>query len=217
MFTLSPSSGIPAPATHHGMVGFDICGFGRRPGALHPFLRDALYRIVTAGLTGTGLAQGAWHQEDRGDGVLVVTPAAISVELLLGQLTDRIRLALRHHNRTAAETARLRLRMAVTAGYLRRDDAGVSGDALIHLFRLLDAAEFKAAMDGQAADLGVITSDDLHRLLIHDGTGIVDPAAYTPIEISNKETTGPAWISLYPVPRPLDERGRHVWAGLSGP
>lgn len=198
--------GLPAPATHHGMVGLDICAFGRRPAAHHPYLREALYRIGEAALTGIGVPPELRHQEDRGDAIVVIAPAGTSVELLLGPLYDRVRLGLRHHNRYAAEAARLRLRMAVDAGYVRHDPGGVSGAALVRMFRLLDAAEFKAAIDAHGSDLGLITSDEVHHHLIHDSPGMIDESAFTPIEIANKETTGPAWICLPPRPaadRPL--------------
>lgn len=71
------------------------------------------------------------------------------------------------------------------------------------MYRLLDSAEFKATLDRYHADLALITSHDLHRQLIHDGPGLIDPDTFTPIEITTKETTGPAWVWLPPlIPHP---------------
>lgn len=200
-------STLPVPATHHGMAAFDICAFGRRSAALHPYLRDAMYRIVTDCLAEIGTPLDACDDEDRGDGIMVIAPPETSVELLLSPLPVQLRLALRQYNRHATREAQLRLRMAVNAGYLRRDRKGFTGDALIRLFRLLDAAEFKAALTAHGGELGLITSDDVHRQLIHDSPGLVDAAAFKPIEIANKETTGPAWIWLPPAASSLTADG----------
>lgn len=52
-------------AMHHGMFALDIIGFGRRAPAIHPHLREALYRIVTTAFTAIGAPLEKCHDEDR--------------------------------------------------------------------------------------------------------------------------------------------------------
>ncbi|MFG2004356.1 hypothetical protein ACGFNU_34880 [Spirillospora sp. NPDC048911] len=190
--TIWSTSGV----LHHAMLAADIVGFGRHDPAIHSYLHTALYRIITESLAEIGVSLDACHREDRGDAVLVIAPADISVEPLLGRWPHHLRAALRHHNQISAATAQLRLRIAVNAGYVRYDGHGVGGRAVLHLFRLLDTAAFKTALDDHRADLGLITSNYLHQEIIRDGPGLIDPAAFTAITVDSKETHGLAWLCL---------------------
>ncbi|MFI0453731.1 hypothetical protein [Actinomadura sp. 6N118] len=184
----------------HGMLAVDIVGFGRHDPALHTYLRDALYRIVTNSLAQIGVPLQSCHREDRGDAVLVITPASVSVEPLLGHWIHQLRAALRHYNQISAATAQLRLRVGIHAGFVKADHYGVAGRAILHLCRLLDAPAFKTALETSQSDVGLITSDYLYQEVVRDGPGLIDPATFTPISVNAKETRGRAWIYLPPPP-----------------
>ncbi|GAA2611797.1 hypothetical protein SMC26_10505 [Actinomadura fulvescens] len=185
-------------ALHHAMLAADIVGFGSHDPAVHSYLHTALYRIITESLAEIDVPLQHCHHEDRGDAILVIAPTRISVEPLLGRWPHHLRAALRHHNRISAATAQLRLRVAVNAGYVQRDEHGVGGRAVLHLYRLLDTPAFKAAIDDHSADLGLITSHYLYQEIIRDGPGLIDPATFTAITVDSKETHGPAWLQLPP-------------------
>lgn len=194
----APSAG----ALHYGMFGVDIVGFGRRPAAVHPHLRSALYRIIEDAFAVIDVPLAGCYHEDRGDGILVIPPAQASVELLLGPLTAHLQTGLRRHNQISSLQAQLRIRTAVNAGYLRCDSHGVSGHAVLEMFRLLDSDAFNAVLTDHNADLGMITSHRLYEDVIADNPGVIDPDGYLPITVAAKETTGTAWIWLPPlIPR----------------
>ncbi|MBX6765549.1 MAG: hypothetical protein IRY90_00045, partial [Actinomadura rubrobrunea] len=93
----------------------------------------------------------------------------------------------------------LRLRLAVHVGQVHPDAHGVAGPALVHLFRLLDAPAFKEFADAAAADLAMIVSDRLYTDATDTG-GLVDPAAYRPLDVVSKETRTRAWAWTPPTP-----------------
>jgi hypothetical protein len=89
--------------------------------------------------------------------------------------------------------------MAVHVGQIHADDNGITGHALIHLFRLLDAPEFRRAFAASSDDLALVVSGYLYASVIRHGQGLTDPAAYQPIDIEFKETRTRAWI-YHPAP-----------------
>ncbi|MFC5748073.1 hypothetical protein [Actinomadura rugatobispora] len=89
----------------------------------------------------------ACHREDRGDGALFIVPPEVAADHLLAPYASHLNLVLRRHNQLADPTTRMRLRLAVHTERIHRDDHGVVGPALVHLFRLLDAPAFKRFAD----------------------------------------------------------------------
>ncbi len=191
---LLPIPGLPEPTTHHACLAVDLCGSTGRSRADLLRLRALLYELLRGGCAAAGLVWEDLHHEDRGDGVLLVAPPQVSVELLLGPVAAWLHHLARRHNHTAHDGDRLRLRVAVTAGYLQFDESGVAGAALNLLFRLLDGAAVKTTMSACGTDFVLVTSDQVHREVIVPGSGWVDPHDYSPLHVENKETSVPAWI-----------------------
>ncbi len=184
------------PPVHRSMFAVNIVAFGRIDSALHRQLRSALYRIVQAGCRFADLDWAACRHEDRGDGLLVVVPAGVGAEVLLGPLAIGMRNELRQHNAIANQAAQLRLRLAVDAGYVQADEHGLGGRTIIHLFRLLDADAFKSTISSYQAEMAMVTSNYLWEELVRHAPGVLDPAAFMPIIVDVKETTGLAWVRL---------------------
>lgn len=202
------------PPLYRGMFAVDIVGFGGRDAATHLHLRSGLYRIVTEACARAGLVWQDCHHEDRGDGILVIAPPNVSAQLLLDEVAAHIRAAARRHNRSANRRGRIRLRMAVTAGFVQHDPHGVSGGGIIHLYRMIDAASFKAVVAIARTDFALVVCDHLYQQIIRPGLGLLDPHAVRPLTIDNKETHAPAWVYLPPatapaVPKTATRRPRH--------
>lgn len=175
------------------IVAADIIGFNdpRRDDEIQLALRHALHRLLDAALPDE-------DREDRGDGALLTLPADIPIPPLL----SGVRAGLRLHNRLSSEPAQMRLRVAVHRGKVHRDEYGLAGRAVNHVFRLLDAPAFKAL--ATTTDLAVIVSDPVYRTTLSR-----DPA-YEPVIAALKETRAPAWVQLTPAclhalgPRPAE-------------
>ncbi|MFC0037993.1 adenylate/guanylate cyclase domain-containing protein [Actinomadura rayongensis] len=181
------------------IIGTDIVGFGhdrRRDAGTQAFLRDRMYGVLSDAFKITGLPWEDCRFEDRGDGVLIITPLDVDPAEAMDPLAHHLAALLRHANRLANPISRLRLRVAVHSGRVHEDPFGVHGDAVNHMARLLDAAAFKDAIEDAGADVGLLVSG----ALFGEATAasiMVNPAAYREIEVTNKETRTVAhlWLS----------------------
>lgn len=180
---------------HCPMLALDIASFSSRDAGTQQHLRDGLYRIAAAACDAAGLPWHTCYHEDRGDGILGIAAPVVSAELL-DPIAAYVCAGLRRYNRLTSTPARIRLRMAIHAGYVRYDRDGVSGDDLIHLFRLLDARRFKDRLAASHDDFALIASDYLYSEIIQHGPGLIEPAEYQSVAIMNKETQTRAWIWL---------------------
>jgi hypothetical protein len=195
---------LPADV-HTTLLAVDITGFGdpSRDTGAHLRLRAMLYDHLIEAFTITGLPWWECHREDRGDGAFIVAPADTEPGYFLDPLAHQLSAILLRENRLVSHVIRIQLRMAVHYGRVHYDAHGVAGRAATHLFRLLEATEFKrAARAARAAgvDLAMIVSDPLYADVAQRG-GLLNPAAYRRIHISNKETRrAPAWLWLRPGP-----------------
>lgn len=198
----TPALGSPSVSTV--LLGVDIAAFGdrRRDDDARVYLRRQLYETMAEALAMTGPPWRSCYKEDRGDGVLIVMPAHTPAALLMDPLAHHVHAVLRRTNRLASEAGRLRLRLAVHTGLVRRDTYGITGHASITLFRLLEAAAFKRLL-GADTDVGLIVSDPLYHDVVRRG-GLIDPEGYVPIRAHCKETRVRAWVWR---PRPVPGGG----------
>jgi class 3 adenylate cyclase len=185
----------PTWPVHCAMLAVDIASFGSRDADTQRHLHDNLYQIVENACENAGLPWSACHHEDRGDGILLIAPPIISAELL-DPLAAHLHAALRRHNRHTSTTAKIQLRMAIHAGYIRREREGIVGYDVTHLFRLIEATEFKTRFAASQAEFALIASNYLYDAVVQHGPGLMEPAKFQRITVSNKETRAPAWIWL---------------------
>ncbi|WP_190862164.1 hypothetical protein [Actinomadura sp. RB99] len=182
-------------AQHRAMVAFDIVEFARNqdPDVLQQ-MREAMYRIVQHATAAVHLSRVECHQEDRGDGFFLLAPIGFGVHTLVDPLMSLVRTGLRKVNKTLHPDNQLRLRMAVHEGYVYRDQEGFVGKDLNHLFRLLNAPAFRASFE--SGELALIVSDDVYQDVVKWGPGLVEPAEFQQVVVTNKETRCLAWVNL---------------------
>jgi hypothetical protein len=177
----------------------DVVGFGARTRT------DTDRRLIRAGLftmTRAALEDVEDVQlEDRGDGFLTVVPPNVSTARVMDQLLSKLLAALELHNSTAHTPARFQLRLAVNVGPVVSDAAGVTGEAIIVAARLVEAPQFKRAVEGSSASLGVIASPFVYETVIRHSRN----PDYTPVPVEVKESNTTAWMKLFgaPMPSPL--------------
>ncbi|TDE32807.1 hypothetical protein [Actinomadura sp. 6K520] len=186
---------------HTTLIAVDIPSFGdqRRDADAQRFLRTHLYRHLQEAFEMSRLPWGACHREDRGDGALIVTPAEVRPTAALDPLAHHLTALLRRSNRLANDLGRLRLRMAVHTGDIERDEYGVLGQPLTHLFRLLEAPAFKQHLAAADTDLAMLVSQQLYQHAA--ASGLINAAAYRPISVRHKETRTCGYLWLPPVYR----------------
>jgi hypothetical protein len=181
-----------------GLFAVDIVGFTspQRDDDVQFYLHGALYRMLERAFNGSGLPWPACVREDRGDGALVVVPPTISVDGLIDPLPERLRGLACLHNRLSSQEAQIQLRVAVHVGNVHHDGHGFVGDAVNHLFRLLDAPRLRQLLAGSGGELALITSDYMYETVVRRHPTLVDPAAFRPVTVEVKQTVANAWVQI---------------------
>ena len=170
----------------------DVVGFGSqaRDDEDRLIIRDALFHMTCMMLQGiTGV-----RSEDRGDGMLTIAWPDVPTWMIIDRLLRRMLPALLEHNRTHNDTARFQLRVAIDVGPVFTDVMGFNGRRIIDTSRLIDAPQFKKAMEASGADLGLITTNFIHETALkHDR----DLAGYCQVRVKVKEHRAAAWIKVF--------------------
>jgi hypothetical protein len=182
---------------HRGIVVVDVESFGdpQRTNAHQAAVRDGLYRTLETAFSRSEIPWEESYQEDRGDGALILVSPNIPKNRLVESLPHALIAALREHNAIYRHEARIRLRMALHAGEVHRDNHGVVGTSINHAFRLLEAAELKSALAQSQGTLAIATSSTFYDEVVRHSAAS-NPAGFQPIRISVKETAATAWIYL---------------------
>jgi hypothetical protein len=183
------------------IIGVDIIGFGRRDEDLQNYVRAKMYEILPEAFAEGRVPWPAQEwREDRGDGVLMTVPADVPAHIVIDLLVQHLPAGLRRHNKVSSADAQINLRTAIHAGFISRDEHGLSGEAIVHLYRLLDAQAFKEVVAEQRPTLGLAASNYIHHHVIRPDLGVTDPDSYAKIHVNNKETTTDAWVHLVNCP-----------------
>lgn len=188
----------PAPdlsGVHRVLVALDVQDSGGRDNAGQRRLHAAVAEVVRAGLAAVGRTWEEVGPADRGDGVaLVLEPDAVPPARVLDEFTDAVGAAVREHARASSPEHRIRLRLAVHLGVVDRVGGAWRGAPLVHVARLVDAAEPKRLLGAREARLVLIVSDDFHRAVVAQGYGRAPAESYLPVDIAVKETVTRAWL-----------------------
>jgi hypothetical protein len=181
-----------------GLFAVDIAGFTDpdRDEQVQLHLRDAMYRMLERAFDGAAVPWHACLSEDRGDGALVVVPPSVSVAGLADPLPERLCGHVRVHNRVSSKIAHMQLRAAAHVGYIHHDDHGFAGDAVNHLFRLLDAPRLKQLLAASSSELAFITSDYFYEAIVRRHPTLVDPAAFQQVMVDVRHGTARGWVYL---------------------
>lgn len=186
----------PAPPVYCFMFAVDIACFGSRNDSVQLHLREKLYHVIEEASSASHLPWNLCYREDRGDGLFFVADPCFRAETRLGLLVANIRKGLCHHNNMANKTAKIWLRMAAHAGYIRFDSHGVAGSALVHLFRLLESDQLRNALRDTSSEVALLASHHLYDGVIRHGLDLLDPREFRRINVTNKETRTGAWLWL---------------------
>jgi hypothetical protein len=178
----------------------DVADFGAliRTDSDRLLIREALFKMTQKAMQGFPDARS----EDRGDGFLTVVPPNASTARVLDQLLNKLPAALQLHNSTQGEGARFKLRLAVNVGPVVSHMDDVSGEAIIVAARLVEAPDFKDALTGSTASLGVIASPFVYETVIRHGSDPREVASYSQVPVEVKETDTTAWMRLFAAPEP---------------
>ncbi|WP_447006303.1 hypothetical protein ACRAKI_07435 [Saccharothrix isguenensis] len=197
------------PPLHRTVVVVDVAAFGRRHLVPQEEIRRGLYAALESAFEDSRLGWSTAHHEDRGDGVFVLVPPDVPKSRVVGGLPHALLGELRRYNATRNEDARIRLRMAITAGEVVHDEHGVVGDDVTLAFRLLDAEPLRDALAGSTALLALIVSDRFYDDVIRPDPAM-EPESFRRVDVDVKEVRGHAWVHVPDAGPPPVPGGRAV-------
>ncbi|GAA4106048.1 hypothetical protein [Actinomadura miaoliensis] len=183
--------------TYCPILFFDVASFGRpdRDADIQLAVRRGLYQIVFGALDRVAVPRTVYYRQDHGDGVLAVLPPTVPARALAEGLPIWLHLEIRRHNKCASPAARIQLRGALHIGPVYRDEQGVSGRALIHAARLIDASPVRRALADSCADLVFAASDRVYDEVIRHHPTPVD-VEYREFAARVKEDEFTAWLTV---------------------
>ncbi|MEF3112250.1 hypothetical protein [Streptomyces chrestomyceticus] len=188
-------------ALHRLVVNGDVCGSGLLGWRAKLRMREAMYEVFEAGFSAAGIAEGACHMEDRGDGVLVALAPDVPSAHLVGPWLEGVYQKLRLVNEGRLEP--LRMRVAMHAGSVAQDAKGLAGRAVDLTCRLCDSATARDVMQlADRAPLLFVVSDALYHDVVAEGGACIEPEHYRRARVSEKETDVEAWFHVPRLPFP---------------
>ena len=158
--------------------------------------RDALHGVLAAAFDDAGIPWDTCLREDRGDGILAVTPTRTTAAGVGGKLLDRIQYGVRQYNRGARHSARLRLRVALHTGEVHRDEYGAAGPAVEHVLHLLDAQILRDGLTTTETDLDLIVSDPFYKDVTRHRAAHGTPKTFHQVTVEPPEPRSPYWMRL---------------------
>ena len=157
-------------------------------------------RLVTALERALDFAQVNESQilvQDQGDGRFMIFPASVDEAKVIPALVTGLRAALAEVNQDLSQAARMRLRVALDRGQIKRGRSGFVGNVAIAVHRLVDSPQTKQALASHPrSDFVLAISDYLYQdVASHEYTDL-DPNLFrrTEVEIPGKNFSGIAWL-----------------------
>ncbi|ALG07859.1 hypothetical protein AOZ06_13885 [Kibdelosporangium phytohabitans] len=171
-----------------------------------------MYRAVQRGLRAAGVRWIRCHHADRGDGVFILAPIRTDKVRLAEALPIALAKSLRSHNSRHPPAERIRLRLAMHAGEVARDEHGATGNSINLTFRLLDAPELKSAFRRAPGVLAVITSEWFYDEVVRHSAVA---GAYQRIPVIVKETSTSGWMHTVNVSNDAGSTGARIRRALA--
>jgi hypothetical protein len=160
--------------------------------------RAVLADVMRGALEESDIDWSASSRTTHGDMLRVIAPAGTETGRLIYPLLHNLSTRLRLHNQTAGRSSVLRVRAAVHAGGVHIDEGEVVGSPLELVSRLLDAPPLKAALASapEHVTTALVVSAHVHDEVVRHGYRGIDPATFSPVEFTVKETTATAWLHV---------------------
>jgi len=173
----------------------DVSGSAQRDQPCQRRMRHDLYEIVRDVVRYVGLDLNALQTTDTGDGLRLLFPcSALEPVRVVDTFVLGLSTRLCEHRRYVADTARIRMRLAFDFGQVEPDRHGLTGEPLVRVARLVEAASLRAALlDDDRVDLAAVVSDGLFDTVVRHGHGYLRPSCFREIQVTVKEFTARAW------------------------
>lgn len=161
-----------------------------------PDLHDSLHYLLQRAFSRIGVDLGDGEIEDRGDGALIlVLPPTVPKSTLADKLPDQLVVEVLRYDATRSGGERIKLRVAVHAGEIRKNGSGWAGQPVDLASRLLDVQEAGLALWRTDGAVAMIASDHFYSEVIRQNPGTAS-RPYRRIDASDDSFLEPAWLWL---------------------
>jgi hypothetical protein len=174
---------------------FDIEQYGSRDDVEQAFLRRVLYDVADATLAAAAVEETARLRADRGDSVMELIDTRVPVPVLVKTLLTETPALLHNKNRLIASSARMRLRIVLSSGYVAVDELdGWVGSDLNHAVRLLNSDPLRDALKQRDDDCVLCVSSGIYDGVVRHGPLGVRPDDFHRFTAQTKEGPTVAWL-----------------------
>ncbi|MGH3695163.1 MAG: hypothetical protein ACRDRX_14450 [Pseudonocardiaceae bacterium] len=188
---------MTARSAYYAMIIVDIERFGQRKNPDQQWLRQQMYDVLARAATQAGIPWSDCHRSDRGDGVIILIPASVAKEDITEGFIRELNTELGIYARRSAASVAMRMRVALHAGDVVRDEQGWVNTELNTACRLVDLPALRDALaEVPSARLALIVSDAWFQAVVRHDPGAVDHRGYRQVPISVKELDDWAWIHV---------------------
>lgn len=188
------------------IVAVDAEGYGRGDDLRHDSIQSGLAQVMNRAAREAGLRRDTWTRQEAGDGEVIVLPEGEPELRVIDDLVHRMRKALHDHNRERRDDARLRIRISIGHGVVKRGAMGFVGQVVVTTCRLLNADAARIALKANSrADLVLILTDRLYEDVVRQLHTSYRPESFTRLEVPTKERTEIAWMWI--PSEDLDQKG----------
>lgn len=185
------------PPLYSSLAVLDIESFGTRTDPVQQALRRELYAVLENAVGEAGLDWSAIETADTGDGAILRIPPDVPKAAITRALTWNLRAALVRRTLEPTAVEELRLRLALHAGEVARDEFGIVGADLNTACRMVDAAILRGVLKAAArAHLVVAVSAAWYQAVIRHGHDGIDLSSYAPAQLDVKELHETVWVHV---------------------
>lgn len=179
------------------LVAIELSGFGSplRTDDERAAMRYALLSAVSESFSEAGVDWSRCMRDDRGDGLLILVPPEFSRDVVLVKsLLDLLPGKLAAYNEVAVPGTEVLPRAAVHVGVVQGDEHGLAGEAVHHVFRLLEAPALKVPF-ALGNELALVISDAFYQAELAEWAERFPEAdVFWPIQVDGRETPTRAWL-----------------------
>jgi len=180
-------------------LAVDAWRYSSRDGRQQYDLQEALDAALSWAAEASGLDRSRWRTQPAGDGLLALLPDSGAEPKLVDAFVRELDVRLARHNHDLIPDARLRLRLAVHHGVAVPAKLGFAAPGAVHVRRLCDAQEVRAALDAAPeANLVLAVSQPIYEDLVCQRLTSLSPADFTPVDVADerKGFHATAWIRV---------------------
>lgn len=187
------------PRIRRLLIDCDIERYSKRDDPGQREAQRGLIELLKNSCEDAEIDRSLWSTQPQGDGELAVLPSGLDEGKVISSIFHAMKINLYRYNQKLNDEYRIRMRVCVHQGITQIADAGVVGQATVHVDRLLNAPQAKRALaDNRRADIILIVSQSIYDEVIrhYESEPRADQFEQIRVTIPDKEFDDVAWVHV---------------------